>query len=573
MSSLLSSDASRPWTRVRNMLMTRALVCLLALGVFAFSQGTDVLAPENFGAYAVLLVAVVVNVPYLLFLRLTGRGRALGMTVVAVDVLLVTGLVVLGGPVGAYFTYFYFGPILAAATIFGFEAGMVVASISTVIVAAYGFCELLGMRILSDRPSWIAESRNFWSTTSFLVINGFFYHFVAYVSGQLFGRLRRQNILTDEVLQNIGEGVVVVDANLRVVYASPRAHELAGHMGPVSSEPTHLDDTFPPEVSDILRQCLKTLNRKQTELTFYGRGRKSRPVFLKAQALTDHRGVCRGVVAILEDLSDAKKMEEAVLVMDRLETVSQIAAAIAHEIRNPIGSIRGSAQELKHLPQLTEGDAKLLDVVVSESDRISRIVTDFLQFADLRKPRFQKVLLGDVLAEVAMLLDGRRGSADLKTEMDVASPERLYVLADREQLIQVLLNLGLNAFEAMGEAGVLEIKAAAQVPESSGEPGSRQSSIPKVEIVFRDHGPGIPSEAAAMIFKPFFTTKEKGSGMGLPTVRRIVNAHGGDIEAANHPAGGAVFTIRLSGWLGEEAEARTTEDHAPATVDGAAQAT
>jgi two-component system sensor histidine kinase PilS (NtrC family) len=272
-------------------------------------------------------------------------------------------------------------------------------------------------------------------------------------------------------------------------------------------------------------------------------------------------------VAIVEDLSDAKKMEEAVLVMDRLETVSQIAASIAHEIRNPIAGIRGSAQELKNLPQLTEGDAKLLDVVVAESDRISRIVTDFLQFADLRKPRLQKVLLGEVLEELVVLLEGRRGGTRLETSLDVEAPERLYVLADREQLVQVFLNLGLNACEAMGAEGRLTIAAgAAKDPDAEPTTGARPSSIPKVDILFRDTGPGLP--AGTDIFKPFVTTKPEGSGMGLATVRRIVHAHGGTLEAQNHPEGGAVFMVRLSGWLAEEADPEPVGG--VAAVDGGA---
>jgi signal transduction histidine kinase len=205
---------------------------------------------------------------------------------------------------------------------------------------------------------------------------------------------------------------------------------------------------------------------------------------------------------------------------------------------------------------LGEGDAKLLDVVVRESDRISRIVTDFLQFADLRKPRFQKVPLGEVLEEVRVLLEGRRGQAGLRTEIDVDGADRLYVLADPEQLVQVFLNLGLNAFEAMEDAGGrLEITAA---PSSGSEPrrapDGKGASIPKVKVVFRDHGPGLAGPARANLYQPFFTTKARGSGMGLATVKRIVDAHGGAVDAANHPDGGAVFTVTLSGWVADPAE-------------------
>jgi two-component system sensor histidine kinase PilS (NtrC family) len=295
--------------------------------------------------------------------------------------------------------------------------------------------------------------------------------------------------------------------------------------------------------------------------------------------LTDERGRLRGANVIFIDLSERRRMEAALRQAERLEALHQAAAGIAHEIRNPIASIRASAQELlaeaqsgAPTPPPTQrgrvgGEAgaaaaaaagpkpsgrpllreRLLRVLLLESDRLNSIVTDFLAYARIRPPASETFPLSEVLERVALLLEKQ---ASPRHHITVQCPGDLQVEADREQLVQVFLNLGLNALEAMTDGGTVTFQAQRQ--PGPGVAGSW------VVVSVSDEGPGIAAERTERIFEPFFTTKAQGTGMGLPVVRRIVEAHGGWLTVTNRPgpqAGadpsspvtGAVFRVELPG--------------------------
>jgi signal transduction histidine kinase len=232
-------------------------------------------------------------------------------------------------------------------------------------------------------------------------------------------------------------------------------------------------------------------------------------------------------------------MEEALRQAERLEALNQAAAGIAHEIRNPIASIRASAQELQST--FDDEDARrfndrLLQVMVTESDRLNRIVTDFLDYARLREASLSPCDLAQVLDDVVLLLGRQAGEMHAVTFE--CSPD-VEVEADREQLMQVFLNLGLNGLEAMGTGGSLQFEASVSLGPAGDE---------RAVISVRDQGGGIAPEAARQMFEPFFTTKARGTGMGLPIVKRIVESHGGRItveSGGQEEDGGTVFRVEL----------------------------
>jgi two-component system sensor histidine kinase PilS (NtrC family) len=184
-------------------------------------------------------------------------------------------------------------------------------------------------------------------------------------------------------------------------------------------------------------------------------------------------------------------------------------------------------------------------VLLLESDRLNGIVTDFLAYARLRPPAFEAFPLAEVLERVAVLLEKQ---ASPRHHIQRQCPEDLLVEADREQLVQVFLNLGLNALEAMPAGGTVTFRA-----ESRGADSAAES---RVVASVSDEGPGVAPERRERIFEPFFTTKEQGTGMGLAIVKRIVEAHGGQVTASGRPtpqagadpsaaATGAVFRVEL----------------------------
>ena len=226
---------------------------------------------------------------------------------------------------------------------------------------------------------------------------------------------------------------------------------------------------------------------------------------------------------------------------DRLASLGEMAAGIAHEIKNPLAGIYGAAQVLSS--EMPEGDPKreILDEMMSLMKRLDQTIVDLLNFARYTEPKFSRVSLNDVIDKVLFLVrqtpEGKR--ARIVREFDPAMPE---VEMDPEQIKQVFLNLALNALQAHPGAVTLTVRTHGEVPPDTAE---RKQRAGYVMATVSDDGPGIPEDRIGKIFQPFFTTKESGTGLGLSMTRKILDLHDGWITAESAPGSGAVFTIFL----------------------------
>ena len=237
-----------------------------------------------------------------------------------------------------------------------------------------------------------------------------------------------------------------------------------------------------------------------------------------------------GLICSFQDLTEIKRMEERVRHADRLAAIGRFAAGLAHEIRNPIGSIRGSVEVLRESLRPHGNDRRLMDIVLRESDRLDGIIRDFLDFS--RPPRLVRVetdLLG--LVDEVLLLLANRTPVSVHITREFPEPT-LKVSVDPGQIRQALWNLCLNAVEAMPDGGELRAEVRAR--------GEAEA----VEIAVHDTGVGIPPTDRPHLFEPFFTTKPQGTGLGLALVHRIVEDHGAEIRVASEP-GRTCFTILL----------------------------
>ncbi len=235
---------------------------------------------------------------------------------------------------------------------------------------------------------------------------------------------------------------------------------------------------------------------------------------------------------------------------DRLAALGEMAAGLAHEIRNPLGAIKGAAQYLDP-SALREGDAEILQIIVEEVNRLDGVVAQFLEYSrPLPGPgvadKFQPTELNDVLWRTVKLIESQLPpSVALELEL---TPDLPRVLADAEQLKQVFINLILNAVQAMPDGGRLKIRT--RRPHAPIELGLSDSTprytADQVEVRFADTGAGIPEDALDRIFIPFYTTKTKGTGLGLAISQRIVKGHGGTIEVQSRLGEGTEFILRFA---------------------------
>ena len=256
------------------------------------------------------------------------------------------------------------------------------------------------------------------------------------------------------------------------------------------------------------------------------------------------RGVANSIGITLQNSQVYERMKER----DRLAALGQMAAGLAHEIRNPLGSIKGAAQFLQPAADAgggRDGNREFLDIIVEEVNRLNKIVSQFLDYARPYRGEQRPLDVADVLRKTLSLLSKEQqehGNVEVVTNFAERTPP---VRADAEQLLQVFLNLSLNAIQAMpagagsGKIGKLLISTGLRRATRRG------AAAAFLEVRFRDTGVGIPPNDLKNLFIPFFTTKDKGTGLGLPISQRIIENHGGTIEVRSQPGEGATFTVLL----------------------------
>jgi two-component system sensor histidine kinase HydH len=237
-------------------------------------------------------------------------------------------------------------------------------------------------------------------------------------------------------------------------------------------------------------------------------------------------------VLLIRDLREIRALQEKVARGERLASLGRLAAGMAHEIRNPLSSIRGFAQYfVKRFSGQTEEQGYAL-VMVKEVDRLNRVITDLLDFARPKELRREPCLLETVAEQALKLLeqDLKDHKAVVTKHYEAGLPT---VLADRDQITQIFINLLLNAMESMPEGGEILIDL------------RKMDTPPAIEILIADTGSGIPEEDLNKVFDPFFSRKRKGTGLGLAIVHQIVTGHRGEIGVESRPGEGTRFRFRL----------------------------
>ena len=519
--------------RLKRLLVLRAAVAGAGLIAFLLTGARDEGFPLANPQFHLLAGAAAVNLVYRLLLRTTVDRRGLIMSQLVIDVLTISGLVFVAGPLTPN-PYFYFAVVFAAAFFLGGRAAVGFAAFSSVFYACvasfyYLISEAIRQSELANEalPAVVDRLRRWVAPASFdpylrwdflqntaLFIGAL--HVVAWLASRLAEEISRVRIMNDEILVNMAGGVIAVDRSGSVVYANPQATELLG----MRESPSQLigrtfNESFPSEVSALFRKGLQDRDRLQQEIRV-----GDRPLEVSISRLAEGRdGGVRGAVAIFNDLTLRRQMERVTERAERFRALLEMSAGIAHEIRNPLASIRGAAQELEATALPDEDDRRLMGVVLRESDRLDKIVSEFLEYASDRPVDLALVNVTDLLREVETMLRAREEGKG--TELTVDVPPQLVMKCSPDQIKQVFLNLGINAFDACGGKGKVQIRCA---PASN--PGDPRLGA---RVEFEDDGPGIPPEDMKRLFSPFFTTKARGTGMGLAIARKIVTAHGGSI--------------------------------------------
>jgi nitrogen-specific signal transduction histidine kinase len=383
--------------------------------------------------------------------------------------------------------------------------------------------------LLTTAPDLFAPSR----VLGNLVVQIAALFLVDILGGQLARRMLESRVFAGGVLDQLGEGVLAVDRSGHVAYVNAEAVRLLGlQQTPVIGAP--LGETL-VGVRDLLAaERLPLLERRA--------GPGGRQLVLRVTELCGRRGQAIGRTLVIADETRLRLLEDSARRAEALAALGEMAAGIAHEVRNPLTSLRGCAQELAEVAARSgrDEDAQLAQVIVSESDRLARIVGDFLELSRLRPPVRREVAIEPILGEVALLV-GQRHDAPAGLEVSVQADSDLPSLtADPDQLRQVLLNLAVNGLEAMRERPVRRLRLAAAL---AGVDNPLDHDA--IRLAVTDTGTGIPRELQERIFTPFWSTKPQGTGLGLSVVGRIVKDHEGVLRIDSEPGVGTEVVVYL----------------------------
>ncbi|WP_243372511.1 ATP-binding protein [Geotalea sp. SG265] len=346
------------------------------------------------------------------------------------------------------------------------------------------------------------------------------------------------------VIDSVGDGVVVLDGQGVVTLLNPAAEEMIG-ISVRQARKIHFSDLFRGEeiLLDMVQKTAQTgMTISDHENIVLKKSGRLIPVSATTSPLMKADGDRIGTILILRDLTNIRELEEAVRQADRLSSLGALAAGLAHEIKNPLGGIKGAAQLLEmELPD----NAELRDytrVMLKEVQRVNRIVEDLLALASPRKLALTKVnlhrILGDILLLQKRTVEGR--SITFIQQFDPSIPP---ILGDESLLTQLFLNLIKNAVEAVGDGGQVRVKSRILSDYSMTPKGESRSRLVAIEV--SDDGPGIPKDEVDHLFTPFYTTKTKGTGLGLAICQKIVAEHRGMIRVDSEAGKGTAFTVML----------------------------
>jgi two-component system sensor histidine kinase PilS (NtrC family) len=360
---------------------------------------------------------------------------------------------------------------------------------------------------------------------------------------QLAAELVKVRLQAADILRNIRSGILTVDAEGGLVYANPAASQLLGlqlddHVGERVIE-TILATA--PELARALERAAQDGTRTyRAEGSITVRDRRF-PIGLNTTSSEGDEGAPATATAIFQDISDQKRLDSLHARTERLEAVAELSASLAHEIKNPLAAIRSAVETLARSPRTNVDERTLADLIVRESDRLSRLLSEFLDFARVRVTRVEPVDLGSVARGAANLAATH---PDKPSDVEVicnANGHPMIVEGDEDLLHRAVFNLALNAVQASPQGGRVRVELA---PLSMDQvPAGVSFDLGGIALRVSDDGPGIPAEIRDRLFDPFFTTKPGGSGLGLSIVHRAIEAHSGFVFVDSDDRGTRVTVL------------------------------
>jgi two-component system, NtrC family, sensor histidine kinase PilS len=372
-------------------------------------------------------------------------------------------------------------------------------------------------------------------------------------------QLNRALFDTETILENLSSGLATIDAGGQVRHWNRAASEIIGIPAGAVRGRHYVEvfregfEAFASRLRETLEQGVEGTRYEVTVRTADGR---TVALGMSTSLLLGSAGERRGMIALFQDLSEVKALEEKIRRGETLAAIGQLSAGIAHEIRNCLNPISGSVEVLQRELKVEGENGRLLDLIVRESERLDRFIHELLDYARERPLRTESVDAAVLAGEVVELARRHPSAGESKRLAFERAGSSIWVQVDLDQMKQVLANLLINALESIDGEGTVSVtvRQDRRAPNGWGRPAGAPRAV--LEIV--DTGAGIPSQDLEHVFEPFFSTKQGGTGLGLAIASRIVERHGGHLEVESRVGVGT--TMRL--WLPQAERPARTVAHA-----------
>ncbi|HLW85539.1 MAG TPA: ATP-binding protein [Candidatus Sulfotelmatobacter sp.] len=516
----------------------RVLILTFLLGIqLAVAQFTPTTLPLRL-FLATILFWFTVSLLYMVVLSFWREHRLQASLQVLTDLVLVSLIVHETGGWDSSFNFLYPLVIIVAAVLLPRVWAHLVAALAFLL---YG--TVLELNYYGVVPSYCTTHPALKALQAIIFVNLFAFLAVAYLAGLLTGKLRQARVqlkdasgaledlqaLHENIIHSIGSGLITTGLDGRITLVNPAAQKLLERTA-AALVGSPVKDLFLDPLPNILPNTESPQPHAEIRFEIPKGFRKTFRVRVAALTVPE-RGVL-GFVYAFDDLTEIRRLEREVRMQDRLAAVGRLAAAIAHEIRNPLTSIAGSVSMLSGVPEMNDEHRHLLGIVTRESQRLNSIITDFLAYSRTKQYHFGKADLVQLVEDTLTLMDHRMAAekTGIKIERRFAVSQAT-TIADADKIKQVFWNFCENAVRAMKGGGTLTVSV-----ESLGDDW---------QVGFTDTGAGMSPQQIEKIFEPFQSNFEGGTGLGLAIVYQIVQAHEGKVWARSKPGQGATFVLRL----------------------------
>lgn len=549
--------------RLRYLMLLRVAFVTFLLGIATFLEikGEDLLPEISLlSLYLVIITSYILSLFYFFLLKLTKNIKITLYIQAICDVLMITGLVYATGGIISIYAVFYTLVIIYSVLFLERRGGLIIASACSI---CYGLLlDLEYYKILTPLYAIVSQDNPFTAGYVFsrIIIYILSFYLIAFLAIFVVEQEKKTRTLLQEketafdqldllhrsIIESVDTGILTINLRGQIKSFNRAAEEITGYSF-AEVEDKNIVDLF-PEYGDLLENIHTGghLDSQQSRVEMYIESHEKKPLTLGCSAsfLNDGTGKRIGDILVFQDLTAIKKMELILEKNRRLAFIGEMAAGLAHEMRNPLASISGSIQVLHKSLPLNETDERLMHIILRGKDQLESFMRDFLLLSRPTPGMPEMIKITDIIEEI---LESIRYLPDWRDDIQVIKSlqDHLpFIRANKTEIRQLIWNVLMNAIQSMPNGGRVTIETGKDTPDIfAGQ---------FLEIKISDNGQGIMENDLGKIFEPFYTTREKGTGLGLAIVNRIVEGHAGKIKVDSRSGEGTTFTIWLP-YLQEEA--------------------